>query len=162
MSPWAASEALANVGQPYDVGYRPECGIPVSARWAAAQVITVSVPCQSMTPYQNGQVFMNAYVTTARPGFLTPRGWRHILWKRSPWGVLMNFPYGPSRQVRYAMAIDSVGDLFHDADWEPATAYGQLSSLEPPYGSHGCIHVQAWQLGSLFAWTGVGASVFIA
>lgn len=161
LSAWASNEWLASTGQLYDVSYVPACAIPASARYAAAQVIVVSVECQHLSAYQNGQLVLDSPVTTARPGRVTPPGWHRILWKRSPWSVLFNVTYGPVIRVHYGMGFDNIGDIFHDAPWEPAWAYGLSSSLQPPYGSHGCVHVPPGPLGSLYGWANVGASVFI-
>lgn len=161
-NPYDWNELQGALGLPSDVGYRPECGIGPSLRYAAAQTIAVSIECQAMTVYQNGQVWMETLVTTGRPTYPTPRGWFHVLWKRSPWWVLMDYPAAyPVREVAYAMAINNNGVLFHDAAWEPASAYGQTSTLTTPYASHGCIHVQRPQLDWLFGWTHVGATVYI-
>jgi hypothetical protein len=161
LSPWTYNQFRAATGQLYDVSYVPGCAIPNAAHFAAAQVIIVSVECQRLTAYQNGQPILNVAVTTARPGRVTPHGWHQILSKRSPAAVLMNVTWGPVMAVQYAMAFDNIGDIFHDASWEPLWAYGLASSLNPPYGSHGCVHVPAQQLGALFAWARLGASVYI-
>ena len=161
VSPWSWNGYLRATGQPYDVGYVPACGIAPSVRSAAAQVIAVSIECQRLSAYQDGQMVAASPVTTARPGRITPRGWHHILWKRSPWAVLFNVTYGPVVRVQYGMGFDTIGDIFHDAPWEPAWAYGLASSLLPPYGSHGCVHVPPQQLGVLYGWVQVGATVYI-
>ena len=162
-SPWAVAEYEAASGRPYDVGYRPECGIPVGERFAAGQVLAVSIACQAMTAYQGGAVFLSTLVTTGRPAYATPRGTSTILWKRSPWGVYRNYPSTyPVTEVTFAMAFDNHGDLFHDASWEPASEYGQVSTLTTNDASHGCIHVQRPALDDLYSWTKVGATVVIA
>ncbi len=160
-SPWAWNQFRAATGQLYDVSYVPACAIPQSAHVAAAQVIIVSVECQRLTAYQNGVPILNVAVTTARPGRVTPHGWHSILWKRSPWSVLFNVTSGPVVRVQYGMGFDTIGDIFHDAPWEPLWAYGLASSLNPPYGSHGCVHAPPQQLGALFNWVRIGASVYV-
>ncbi len=158
---WAWNGYLASTGQAYDVTYVPACSIPWSVRSAAEQVVVVSVECQRLSAYQHGQLVLNARVTTARPGRITPHGWHRVLYKRSPGWVLMNVTFGPAVRIQYGIGFDNIGDIFHDASWEPDWAYGMASSLQPPYGSHGCVHVPLQQLGAIYGWVRVGASVYI-
>ncbi len=141
---------------------KPGCGasgwVPPAGKW-----IVISLECQELSAYQNGQLLEDMLVTTGRPALPTQRGHTHVLNKNhpflmvSPWPRGSQYYYNPS-WVQYVTWIWPNGTGIHDAYWEPDSALGPGSTLGP-YASHGCIHVTLPMAQWIYYWADVGIPV---
>jgi L,D-transpeptidase catalytic domain len=141
---------------------RPGCGAygwaPPAGKW-----IVISLECQQLSAYQNGQLVEDTLITTGRPALPTDRGHTHVLRKNhpflmvSPWPRGSPFYYNPT-WVQYVTWIWPNGTGIHDADWEPDSALGPGSTLGP-FASHGCVHVTLSMALWIYDWADVGTPV---
>jgi len=144
-----------------DVAGRPECGVPAGTVPAAGKTIVISLACQELTAYQDGQPFLSTRVTTGEPALPTPTGQYSVIRRNSPFEMLSSWPYGtvgwyaPS-WVQWVLWFRSDGYGIHDASWR--SAYGPGTEA---HGSHGCVNVPHPAMQQLYPWGSVGAAVDI-
>jgi hypothetical protein len=141
---------------------KPGCGAPGSAP-PAGKWIVISLECQELSAYQNGQLLEDMLITTGRPALPTERGHTHVLSKNHPFLMVSTWPrgspyyYNPS-WVQYVTWIWPNGTGIHDAYWEPNSGLGPGSTLGP-YASHGCIHVTLPMAQWIYYWADIGTPV---
>jgi lipoprotein-anchoring transpeptidase ErfK/SrfK len=130
---------------------------------APAQLIMIHLTTQSLVAYENGCPVQQTLVTTGQVALPTDRGTFQIYAKFPTYHMIS--PWPPSSPFWYkdawvddAMEFVSDGTFIHGASWEPNSAYGPGSEYGP-YASHGCVHVQAAPLATLYAWAQIGATV---
>ena len=128
---------------------------------AAGKTIVISLACQELTAYQDGQPFLSTRVTTGEPALPTPTGQYSVIRRNSPFEMLSSWPYGtvgwyaPS-WVQWVLWFRSDGYGIHDASWR--SAYGPGTEA---HGSHGCVNVPHPAMQQLYPWGSVGAAVDI-
>jgi hypothetical protein len=157
----AARGAFTNAASGGVIG-KAGCGAygwtPPAGKW-----IVISLECQELSAYQNGQLLEDMLVTTGRPALPTQRGHTHVLNKNhpflmvSPWPRGSQYYYNPS-WVQYVTWIWPNGTGIHDAYWEPDSALGPGSPLGP-YASHGCVHVTLPMAQWIYNWADIGIPV---
>ncbi|MDQ6885612.1 MAG: L,D-transpeptidase [Candidatus Dormibacteraeota bacterium] len=130
-----------------------------------AQVIVVSIAGQRLQAFDHGSLVQESLVTTGRPALSTDIGRMQVTRKSSPWTMQSpwpkNSPYWyPDTKVAMVLWFTNTGEGIHDADWEPASAYGP-GSTAGPYASHGCIHTPVDVMSYLFGWAQVGTPVVV-
>jgi lipoprotein-anchoring transpeptidase ErfK/SrfK len=130
---------------------------------APQNLILIHLATQQLVAYTNGCPWLRTPVTTGRPALPTDRGTFQIFGKYpafhmvSQWPQSSPFYYKPT-WVYNAMEFVSDGTFIHNANWEPASAYGPGSQYGP-YSSHGCVHVMDGPLQQLYSWAPVGTTV---
>src|SRR5205807_2431169 len=72
----------------------PECGIPAGAVPATGKMIVISLACQELTAYQDGQPFLSTPVTTGEPALPTPTGQYSVIRRNSPFEMVSSWRYG--------------------------------------------------------------------
>jgi len=85
--------------------------------------------------------------------------------KSSPWTMQSPWPKGspywyPDTKVQMVLWFTNTGEGIHDADWEPASAYGP-GSPSGPFASHGCVHTPSSVMASLFGWAPLGTPIVV-
>jgi lipoprotein-anchoring transpeptidase ErfK/SrfK len=129
------------------------------------RLIVVSIQGQHLTAFDRGTAIVDTAVTTGRPSLPTDIGRMSVVSMDSPWTMKSPWPKGspfwyPDTQVRMVVWFTRTGEGMHDADWEPAAAYG-AGSQNGPYASHGCIHVPLAAENALYRWATVGTPVVV-
>ena len=153
----AAGRIRYNTG---DVVSDPSCGAPTSAV-TPGKVIVISLSCQQLTAYQDGTPVYNTVVTTGRPALPTPPGQYSVLYKRSPFQMVSDWPrsspyWYPPSWVQYTLWFRSGGYAIHDAPWR--SVYGPGTEAN---GSHGCVNTPLATMTPLYSWADVGTPVRI-
>ncbi len=141
---------------------KPGCG---AFGWHApvGKWIVISLECQELSAYQNGQLVADTLTTTGRPALATERGHTAVFKKNhpflmvSPWPRGSQYYYNPS-WVQYVTWIWPNGTGIHDAYWEPDSALGPGSTLGS-YASHGCIHVPLSVAQFIYNFSDIGTPV---
>ena len=143
--------ALAGVGCGHDV--------------PAGKVIDVDLTTQDAVFYDDGCTAGSSLITSGMAGLRTPTGTYHVYAKFTPitfysqWPTSSPYYYAPEK-AQYGMEFASGGFFFHDAPWEPSTAFGP-GSEDGTYASHGCVHVPTSTMQWLYAWSPIGTTVII-
>jgi lipoprotein-anchoring transpeptidase ErfK/SrfK len=158
----AAAQYAFTVAASGGVIAKPGCGAygwtPPAGKW-----IVLSLECQELSAYQDGQLLEDMLITTGRPALPTERGHTHVLSKNHPFLMISTWPrgspyyYNPS-WVQYVTWIWPNGTGIHDAYWEPNSGLGPGSTLGP-YASHGCVHVTLPMAQWIYYWADVGTPV---
>jgi len=131
----------------------------------AGKVIEVNLTAQDAIFYDNGCAAGSSPITSGMAGLRTPAGTYHVYAKYTPitfysqWPTSSPYYYAPEK-AEFGMEFASGGFFFHDAPWEPSTAFGP-GSEDGPYASHGCVHVPTATMQWLYGWTPVGTTVVI-
>jgi lipoprotein-anchoring transpeptidase ErfK/SrfK len=118
-------------------------------------LIEVDIHAQRLIAWDHGTVFMTTLISTARPGYHTPRGHFHVIFKNAmawskQWGVWM--PY----------ALNFHGDYFiHQLPHYPGSSVNIGSSTLGQAVSHGCVRVGIPAAEKLFDWAHVGTPVWV-
>ena len=147
----AVTTALAAVGCGHDV--------------PAGKVIEVTLATQDAVFYDDGCVAGSSPITSGMAGLRTPAGTYHIYAKDTPitfysqWPKSSPYYYAPET-AEFGMEFASGGFFFHDAPWEPTSAFGP-GSEDGAYASHGCVHVPTATMQWLYAWSPIGTTVII-
>ncbi len=147
----AVNAALAAVGCGHDV--------------PAGKVVEVALTTQKAVFYDEGCVAGSSPITSGMAGLRTPTGTYHIYAKDSPitfysqWPKSSPYYYAPEN-AEFGMEFASGGFFFHDAPWEPSSAFGP-GSEDGVYASHGCVHVPTATMQWLYAWGAIGTTVII-
>lgn len=129
------------------------------------KLIVVSLAAQRLQAFEDGRPVLRTLVTTGRPNLSTDIGPMKVVRKSSPWTMQSPWPKGspywyPDTPVRMVLWFTDTGEGMHDADWEPASAYGP-GSQTGPFASHGCIHVPTAAEQFLFDWAAIDTPVVI-
>jgi lipoprotein-anchoring transpeptidase ErfK/SrfK len=118
-------------------------------------LIEVSIAKQRLTAWKDGVVFMSTPISTGMPGYDTPPGHFHVIFKKlnawsAKWGVVMPW------------ALNIHGNYFiHQVTHYPgSTANIGETSLGHP-ASHGCVRVGTGAAERLYHWARVGTPVWI-
>ena len=118
-------------------------------------LIEVSIAKQRLTAWKDGVVFMSTPISTGMPGYDTPPGHFHVIFKKlnawsAKWGVVMPW------------ALNIHGNYFiHQVTHYPGSAVNiGESSLGHP-ASHGCVRVGTGAAARLYDWARVGTPVWI-
>jgi hypothetical protein len=130
---------------------------------APQNLIVIHLATQQLVAYTAGCPWLRTPVTTGRPALPTDRGTFQIFGKYPAFHMVSQWPktspfYYPPTWVYNAMEFVSDGTFIHNANWEPASAYGPGSQYGP-YSSHGCIHVMDGPLQQLYSWAPIGTTV---
>jgi lipoprotein-anchoring transpeptidase ErfK/SrfK len=160
-SPTAASPTAAPAGPLVDVAARPECGVAAGTVPDTGRIIVISLTCQELTAYQDGQPFLSTPVTSGEPALPTPTGQYSVIRRNSPFEMVSSWPYGtvgwyPPSWVDWVLWFRSDGYGIHDASWR--SAYGPGTEA---HGSHGCVNVPHNAMQRLYPWGSVGTAVDI-
>jgi L,D-transpeptidase catalytic domain/FG-GAP-like repeat len=143
---------------------KPQCGIPASVL-RPGKLIVISLTCQELNAFQDGNLVMDTPVTTGRPALPTLPGWTQVYAKNHPFEMISPWPYGspywyaPSL-VQYVTWFRAGGYGIHDAYWEPDSALGP-GSENSGYASHGCVHVPLATAQQMYNWADIGTPVFV-
>lgn len=130
--------------------------------------VLVSFSAQHVWAFQGGQVAMDSAVTTGIQGvtdFGTDFGPMKVLYKVHPWTMKSPYPKGspywyPDTPVQWTTWF-TVGESFHDADWEPDSQLGPGSQFDPSTRSHGCVHLPLNLAQWMYDWADVGTPVIV-
>lgn len=121
----------------------------------AGILIEVSIAKQRLIAWKDGVVFMSTPISTGMPGYDTPPGHFHVLFKNlnawsAKWGVVMPW------------ALNIHGNYFlHQVTHYPGSTVNiGESSLGHP-ASHGCVRVGVGAAEKLYRWARVGTPVWI-
>src|SRR5438105_2379917 len=130
---------------------------------APQYLIVIHLATQELDAYTDGCPWLRTPVTTGRPALPTDRGTFRIFAKYPAFHMVSQWPktspfYYPPTWVYNAMAFVGDGTFIHNANWEPASAYGPGSQYGP-YASHGCVHVLDGPLQQLYSWAPIGTTV---
>ncbi len=131
---------------------------------AGVKHIYVSISQQHLWACTGPVLLTDSAVTTGASAitnvhYATPIGTSHITGKSRNTVLAGHDVNGPWHDpVAYWMPFDG-GVGFHDASWQ-TFPYG--SSLYKTQGSHGCVHVPAPVIASLFGWAQVGTLVTVS
>ena len=133
-----------------------------------AKFVLVSFSAQHVWAFQNGKVAMDSAVTTGIQGvtdFGTDFGPMKVLYKAHPWTMHSPYPKGspywyPDTPVQFTTWF-TMGESFHDANWEPDSELGPGSQYDPSTRSHGCIHLPLNLAQWMYDWADVGTPVIV-
>jgi len=130
-----------------------------------ARVIVVSLASQRLQAFDQGHLVAETLVTTGRPALPTDVGRMQVVKKSSPWTMQSPWPKGspywyPDTKVDMVLWFTNTGEGIHDADWEPASAFGP-GSPTGPFASHGCIHTPADVMRFLYQWAPLSTPVVV-
>jgi len=121
----------------------------------SGMLIEVSIAKQRLTAWKDGVVFMSTPISTGMPGYETPPGRFHVIFKdpnawSAKWGVVMPW------------ALNIHGNYFlHQVTHYPGSTVNiGESSLGHP-ASHGCVRVGVGAAEKLYRWARVGTPVWI-
>ena len=133
--------------------------------YGGARLILVNLQEQRLVAYDRGGTVVDTPVTTGRAALSTDIGLMHILGTDPPWTMKSPWPKGsplwyPDTPFDSVAWFTSTGEGFHDAPWEPTSAFG-AGSENGPYASHGCIHLPSAAQAKLFAWVTVGTPIVV-
>lgn len=118
-------------------------------------LIEVSIAKQRFTAWNNGRVFMTGLVSTGMPGYDTPTGHFHVIFKMenawsAKWGVVMPW------------ALNIHGNYFiHQLTHYPNSTVNIGASKLGTAASHGCVRVGIPNAELLYHWAHVGTPVWI-
>lgn len=158
------------VGQPIVIA-APAVPPAPAAPYAEGKVILVSISEQYLWAYENGQVYVESFVTTGRPRADTPTGTYAVLTKYTDYRFISPYPEGHefyynSQVSNYSLRYTWDGYHIHDAPWRsdygPGTNAPHVDSLgRQQTGSIGCTNVTAAAMATLFEWAEVGTPIVI-
>jgi lipoprotein-anchoring transpeptidase ErfK/SrfK len=136
-----------------------------SASSCDSKTIDVNLTTQHLVATSCGEIFVATPITSGRQRLRTPTGIFYVLVKERD--VMFNSPwpegdddYYPPMLVAYAMEFLDGGYFLHTDPDEPLSAFGP-GSQNGPYASHGCVHVPASVMASLYGWADEGTIVTI-
>jgi len=118
-------------------------------------LIEVSIAKQRLTAWKDGVVFMSTPISTGMPGYETPPGHFHVLFKdpnawSAKWGVVMPW------------ALNIHGNYFlHQVTHYPGSTVNIGESSLGHAASHGCVRVGVGAAEKLYRWALVGTPVWI-
>ena len=118
-------------------------------------LIEVSIKKQRLTAWNNGVVVMSGAISTGMPGYDTPTGHFHVIYKDAEafskkWGVVMPW------------ALNFHGNYFlHQVTHYPNSAENIGLSKLGTRASHGCVREGIPSAERLFRWAHVGTPVWI-
>ena len=121
----------------------------------SGDMIEVSIASQRLTAWRDGVVVMRFVVSTGRPGYDTPTGHYHVIFKdpmvwSAPWRVWMPW------------AINWHGNYFiHQLPHYPGSSENIGASELGRPASHGCVRVNVGDARRLYDWTKVGIPVWV-
>jgi lipoprotein-anchoring transpeptidase ErfK/SrfK len=122
---------------------------PTGEKW-----IEVNLSTQRLTAWQGSSRISSSLASTGRPGFETPTGTFHILYKYL--AVDMQGCAGGEcwfvPQVPHAMAFTNYGHFIHGAYWH--NNFGETMS-------HGCVNLPLSYAEWLYYWAPIGTRVWI-
>ena len=118
-------------------------------------LIEVSIAKQRLTAWKDGVVFMRTPISTGMPGYDTPPGHFHVIFKNTnawsaKWGVVMPW------------ALNIHGNYFiHQVTHYPGSTVNIGESTLGHRASHGCVRVGTGAAERLYNWARVGTPVWI-
>jgi lipoprotein-anchoring transpeptidase ErfK/SrfK len=118
-------------------------------------LIEVSIAKQRLTAWKNGVVVVSTPISTGMPGYDTPPGHFHVIFKSlnawsAKWGVVMPW------------ALNIHGNYFiHQVTHYPGSRVNIGESTLGHPASHGCVRVGTGAAERLYNWTRVGTPVWI-
>jgi len=118
-------------------------------------LIEVSIATQRLTAWQDGVVVLRTPISTGMPGYDTPPGHFHVLFKSpnawsAKWGVIMPW------------ALNIHGNYFiHQVTHYPGSTVNIGESRLGTRASHGCVRVGTGVAERLYRWANVGTPVWI-
>ena len=118
-------------------------------------LIEVSIATQRLTAWQDGVVVLSTPISTGMPGYDTPPGHFHVLFKNpnawsAKWGVIMPW------------ALNIHGNYFiHQVTHYPGSTVNIGESRLGTRASHGCVRVGTAAAERLYRWARVGTPVWI-
>jgi len=118
-------------------------------------LIEVSIKKQRLTAWKDGVVFMSGPISTGMPGYDTPTGHFHVIYKDAEafskkWGVVMPW------------ALNFHGNYFlHQVTHYPNSTENIGVSKLGTRASHGCVREGIPSAERLFQWARVGTPVWI-
>ena len=118
-------------------------------------LIEVSIAKQRLTAWKDGVVFMSTPISTGMPGYDTPPGRFHVIFKdpnawSAKWGVVM--PWALNIHGNYF-----IHQLTHYPNSSELIGASQLGTR----ASHGCVRVGVPNAELLYGWAHVGTPVWI-
>jgi LysM repeat protein len=162
--------SLIHVGQRIVIAGPPIPAAPEAPR-AEGKVILVSVSEQYLWAYEDGEVQVESFVTTGRPGADTPIGSWEVLVKYTDYRFISPYPEGHefyynSQVSNYSLRYSWNGYHIHDAPWRsdygPGTSVPHQDSLGRwQTGSIGCVNVTGDAMARLFEWAEVGTPIVV-
>ena len=120
--------------------------------------IIVDLDQQTITAYEDGEVFLETFVSTGNDENETPKGTFTILRKTPSRYMQGPLPYIETKDiydlpgVSWVMYFNSLGDSFHGTYWH--NDFGRTHS-------HGCVNLPTDVAEILYNWTAVGTKVVI-
>jgi len=121
----------------------------------SGMLIEVSIAKQRLTAWKDGVVFMSTPISTGMPGYDTPPGHFHVIFKdvnawSAKWGVVMPW------------ALNIHGNYFiHQVTHYPGSTVNIGESTLGHPASHGCVRVGTGAAERLYNWARVGTPVWI-
>ena len=121
----------------------------------SGMLIEVSIAKQRLTAWKDGVVFMSTPISTGMPGYDTPPGRFHVIFKdpnawSAKWGVVMPW------------ALNIHGNYFiHQVTHYPGSTVNIGESTLGHPASHGCVRVGTGAAERLYNWARVGTPVWI-
>jgi lipoprotein-anchoring transpeptidase ErfK/SrfK len=118
-------------------------------------LIEVDIATQRLTAWVSGKIVYRFAISTARPGYHTPRGHFHILDKASNW-------WSNQWSVWMPDALHFYGDYFiHALPYRSDPSQRIGGSMLGIADSHGCVRVGVADQQKLFDWAHVGIPVWV-
>jgi len=142
-------EPSSEWGRAFSTKKNPDSENPVG------MLIEVSIATQRLTVWQDGVVVLSTPISTGMPGYDTPPGHFHVLFKNpnawsAKWGVVMPW------------ALNIHGNYFiHQVTHYPGSPVNIGESRLGTRASHGCIRVGTGVAERLYRWARVGTPVWI-
>ena len=126
-----------------------------ASKSVSGMLIEVSIATQRLTAWQDGIAVLSTPISTGMPGYDTPRGHFHVLFKdpsawSAKWGVIMPW------------ALNIHGNYFiHQVTHYPGSTVNIGESRLGTRASHGCVRVGTGVAERLYRWANVGTPVWI-
>ena len=126
-----------------------------ASKSVSGMLIEVSIATQRLTAWQDGIAVLSTPISTGMPGYDTPRGHFHVLFKdpsawSAKWGVIMPW------------ALNIHGNYFiHQVTHYPGSRVNIGESRLGTRASHGCVRVGTGVAERLYRWARVGTPVWI-
>ena len=126
-----------------------------ASKSVSGMLIEVSIATQRLTAWQDGIAVLSTPISTGMPGYDTPRGHFHVLFKdpsawSAKWGVIMPW------------ALNIHGNYFiHQVTHYPGSTVNIGESRLGTRASHGCVRVGTGVAERLYRWARVGTPVWI-
>jgi lipoprotein-anchoring transpeptidase ErfK/SrfK len=135
----------------------------------STKAIYLSLSQQALFAYQDGQLIVQAPITSGGPRTPTPLGTFTVLQKRSHFIMKSPWPqedprWYPDSFVNYALLFERSGYFVHDAPWRSSYGPGTNFSFNPEVGwvgTHGCVNVPFDAEQKLFDWADIGTQVTV-